>query len=308
MSSQLDSLKRFVGERAPTENGGGDARRVVVVGSGKGGVGTSVVAALLAMTASEAGANVLLVDANDGSPALHFLLGVEPAHVLSDLRGGGVAPAQLVMHVSASLALLPGGTRDDAALTPAERRALFRRVAGLYASYDLVIVDGGSRLDSVLSVCDGGAGRLLAVTTSDRIAVAATYALIKATGARHTELTTEVLLNGCEERAIVQGYEMIQAAAEQFLERTVALAGVVPHDASLRAALGEGMPIGDAAAGSPVAIVIHEMAMRLLDEMTELHEAQMNAVGNTGNNAAISSDSSVRPRAGDAARSSHPRS
>ncbi|MDQ6829259.1 MAG: hypothetical protein M3081_10380, partial [Gemmatimonadota bacterium] len=228
---------------------------------------------LLALTASEAGYSVLLVDAADSLGTLHYLVGASPSRGLADLKGGAVSASELLVPVTTTLTLLPGGARDDS-LTTVERRALYRRVAELYASYDLVVVDGGSRLESVMGVSAAGAERLIAVTTSDRIAVAAAYALIKAAAAKHPELHAEVLLNGCEEGMAAYGYELIQTAAEQFLERNVALSGVVPHDASLKAALGEGMMIGDAAAGSPAAIVMHEIAMRLLDELQTEHTGQ----------------------------------
>ncbi len=273
-STQLDTLKRYVADRAPlSSDDSGDGRRVVIVGSGKGGVGTSVIATLLALTASEAGYSVLLVDANDGLGTLHYLVGAAPAPGLADLKGGALSASELLVPVTSTLTLLPGGTRDDA-LSAAERRTLYRRVAELYGSFDLVVVDGGSRLESVLGVAAAGAERLLAVTTSDRIAVAAAYALIKAAAAKHPEMQSEVMLNGCEEGMAAHGYELIQAAAGQFLERNVALSGVVPHDASLKAALGDGMMIGDAAVGSPAAIVMHEIAMRLLDELYAEHIGQ----------------------------------
>ena len=45
MTNQLDSLRRFVGTRMPAHDFGG-SERVLLVGSGKGGVGTSTIAAL----------------------------------------------------------------------------------------------------------------------------------------------------------------------------------------------------------------------------------------------------------------------
>jgi Mrp family chromosome partitioning ATPase len=45
----------------------------LLVASGKGGVGTSIVAALTAMSAAERGERVLLIDASEGSGTLHHL-------------------------------------------------------------------------------------------------------------------------------------------------------------------------------------------------------------------------------------------
>ena len=71
---------------------------------------------------------------------------------------------------------------------------LLRRVSGLYERFDLVVVDGGSRLDSVMAACAAGAGRLVGVTTPDRIAQAAVYALLKVTRGRFGALPTELVV------------------------------------------------------------------------------------------------------------------
>jgi len=53
--------------------------RTVLVASGKGGVGTSVVATLLALTAAGGDERVLLVDATESGGTLHHLFGARPA-------------------------------------------------------------------------------------------------------------------------------------------------------------------------------------------------------------------------------------
>lgn len=243
--------------------GGGEHAHVVVLGSGKGGVGTSTAAALLAMCAAGRGRRVLLVDADEGIGTLHLLLGARPRGTLADLRGGA-EPRDLVLPLAETLHLVPGGAGDGAApLSPTERRVLFRRVAGLYGGYDLVVVDGGSRLEPVLAACAAGAGLLLAVSTPERIALAGAYALLKAAHARAPGLAAEVLLNAAEGDGARAAWGHLRAGAETFLAWTPGLAGVLPEDASLRAGVGAGMPLQDAAAASPVALAMDEVAARL---------------------------------------------
>jgi hypothetical protein len=52
--------------------------------------------------------------------------------------------------------------------------------------------------------------------------------------------------------------------ARRFLGRELPLAGALPDDACLEAALRAGMPLPDAAAGSPAAAAVEAMAARLL--------------------------------------------
>ena len=248
------------------------ASNVVVVASGKGGVGTSTVAALLALAAAGLGQRVLLVDPDDQVGPLAQLLGVRPRHALADLRDG-VDAAELVVPVSELLALVPGGPPAEAsrAVEGAERRALLRRVGGLYGSHDLIVIDGGSRFELVGACCDGAAGvaggapaRLVAVTGTDPIALAATYALVKATAQRPGIGSTELLVNRADGETAARTFALADEAARQFLGRSLVLAGSLPDDACLDLALRAGMTLLDAAAGSPAAAAAHELATRLL--------------------------------------------
>lgn len=242
---------------------------VLVVASGKGGTGTSLVAALLGLTAAGEGRRVLLVDGTESYGALHLMLGVVPRHPLAALRGGRAGADELLTPVADGLSLFPGGGADapDAApLSVAERQILFRRVAELYDGHDLVVVDAGSRLEAVLTACGGGVTRVLLVATEDQIAMAACHALLKAVDARMPGLPVDVLVNRATDRDAAEVHAHLASAAERFLARAVGFAGAVPDDPCLQGGLGAGMTVQDAAAGSPAALAARAAGLRLLDE------------------------------------------
>jgi MinD-like ATPase involved in chromosome partitioning or flagellar assembly len=241
MDSGLDSLRAYMA-------GDGEGSRwtptpgVVVVGSGKGGVGTSTVSALLAFVAAQEGRQVLLVDADEGVGSLHFLFGLEdPGPGIGLLRGGEVTPADLVRPVAESLWLLPGGGAESASTVASslgERRALLRRVSDLYPFYDLVVVDGGSHLASVLAACSAGVERLMALTAPDRVSMAATYALLKVARERFPALPLEILVNQGEGMTVEEVFQMMALAGRKFLGLKVAFGGSVPKDRELAKGLG----------------------------------------------------------------------
>jgi flagellar biosynthesis protein FlhG len=107
--------------------------------------------------------------------------------------------------------------------------------------------------------------RLLAVSSgSDPVGLAATYALCKAVHQRHSALPVDVFVNRHEGSEAARCFDAIDAGARQFLGLTLRLAGVMPADPTLDAALRAGMPFFDAAAGSPAAVAAHEAVMRVL--------------------------------------------
>jgi hypothetical protein len=93
---------------------------VLVVGGGKGGVGVSVIASLLASRLSRTGPRVLLMDATLNQGNLHVLLGVQPTLTLESVIAGEASPEDLVLPVAENLWLLPAasGAESIHALTP----------------------------------------------------------------------------------------------------------------------------------------------------------------------------------------------
>jgi MinD-like ATPase involved in chromosome partitioning or flagellar assembly len=235
-------------------------------------VGTSTAAALTGLHLARSGASVLLVDADETVGSLHMMFGL-PAQVagIGTLRGGAVAPERLLVPVASGLTLFPGGGGGSEAtlsLAASERRLLLRRVAALYDGYDLVVVDGGSRLDSVMAACAAASGRLVTVTTRDPIAQAASYALVKVAGARFQELPADLLVNRATEAEARSAHELVDAAAVTFAGREVGFAGAVAEDAALWETVAEGGSLADLPSSSPAADSLAGVAERLLAEVS----------------------------------------
>src|SRR3954462_6365429 len=97
----------------------------LLVTSGKGGVGTSVMATLTALTAAEREARVLVVDASEGGGSLHHLFGVRPTNSLWMLANPRSTPDDVLIAVDDNLTLVAGGTSGaaQAPQTDHERRS-----------------------------------------------------------------------------------------------------------------------------------------------------------------------------------------
>jgi MinD-like ATPase involved in chromosome partitioning or flagellar assembly len=116
--------------------------------------------------------------------------------------------------------------------------------------------------------------RLLVVTDTDPIALAASYALVKAARERTAALpggsvACDVIVNRHDEDSATLGFAQIAQASADFLGVAPASAGVrhagtIPDDGSLALALRAGMPLQDAAAGSPAAVATHALVEQLL--------------------------------------------
>jgi MinD-like ATPase involved in chromosome partitioning or flagellar assembly len=237
--------------------------RIAIVASGKGGVGTSVCSALLALSCAALGRRTLLIDGNEGNGTLHHLFGVRPLRSIDELRNPTVAVRDVCIDLGDAFTLVSSkpASGDQINLSPDARRAPFERLLPLSAEYDCVIVDGGSRLDAVLAIAASGAGHALLVTDADRIALAATFALLKVLATHAPTVRGSVLVNRHEASVAQRAGTQLTDACARFLGADISLAGSIPDDACLRAAIGAGMPIGDASHDSPAAASMQALAL-----------------------------------------------
>jgi MinD-like ATPase involved in chromosome partitioning or flagellar assembly len=227
----------------------------LLVASGKGGVGTSVIASLAALSAAERRDRVLLVDANEGGGTLHHLFGVRPTSSLWMLADERTQPNDVVMRVDENVTLVAGGTSATAIAptTETERRSALARLAHVYGDYDTIIFDGGSRLDTISAIAELTDPTMLLVTSADRLALAANYALVKSVSGRRSDAPIAVVANRHNEALAAEACEFLVGACAHFLGRTIDVAGVIPDDPCLQAAVGAGMAVRDALDGSPAA-------------------------------------------------------
>lgn len=236
-----------------------------LVASGKGGVGTSVIACLTALSASARGDQVLLVDATDSGGALHHLFGARPEHGLWSRPDRALAPETMLVPIGETLTLLPSGTATEGApvLSVADRQNALRRVAHLLHGYDAVVIDGGSRLETIAALVDMMSPRLALVTSADRLSLAANYALVKSLVARDPGLAISIVANRHGEDVAAEACEFLRGACTHFLGRSLDIAGAIPDDACLQAAVGAGMTIADASEGSMAADAVRAMLEHL---------------------------------------------
>ena len=227
----------------------------LLVASGKGGVGTSVLATLMALSAAHDDRRVLLVDATESGGTLHHLFGVRPARSLWMLARPNAELRDTLMAIDETLTLIAGGTAGGA--TPPrngdERRAALATVSQVFDAFDLIVVDGGSRLDALNGIVDALNPRIVLATSADRLALAANYALVKSLRARREDLEISVAANRHGVAVAEEACEFLIGACSHFLGRSIGIAGVVPDDPCLQAAIGAGMSVRDALEGSPAA-------------------------------------------------------
>ncbi len=187
MYDQANELRNLVRHSAavatatPTAmpRGGGRPRMIVVAG-GKGGVGTTSVALLLAAALGQRRLRTVLVDAARAGDAA-TLCGIEPRHSLAEVLAGRCTLSEAIQSGPGDLRILPGAWGCDvpAGAGPDGMERLLAPLAAMGSSVEMVVFDLGNNPTRLAGQCWQAADRRLAVTTPETAAILETYASIK---------------------------------------------------------------------------------------------------------------------------------
>ncbi|MEM9271614.1 MAG: septum site-determining protein MinD [Cyanobacteria bacterium P01_F01_bin.143] len=216
--------------------------RIIVITSGKGGVGKTTVSSNLGAALAKLNNKVALVDADFGLRNLDLLLGLEERVVYTaiDVLAGECRLAQaLVKHKSLNgLVLLPAAqNRNKESVSPDQMKKI---IDALAKGYDYILVDSPAGIELGFRNAIVAAKEALIVTTPEIAAVRdadRVIGLLEAEGVNNIRL----IVNRVKPK-MVQDNKMM--SVEDVLELLgVPLIGVVPDDEKVIVATNKGEPL-----------------------------------------------------------------
>lgn len=214
---------------------------VIVVTSGKGGVGKTTTTANIGTGLSLEGKSVVLVDADIGLRNLDVVMGLENRIVydLVDVVDGVCRLRQALIKDKrfSNLYLLPAAqTKDKNAVTPQQMQQL---TAELASEFDFVIVDCPAGIEQGFKNAIAGANRAVVVTTPEVSAVRDAdriIGLLEANGLKNPQLVINRLRIDMVKRGDMMNIDdMIDILAIELL-------GVVPDDEHIVVSTNRGEP------------------------------------------------------------------
>lgn len=235
--------------------------RVVVVTSGKGGVGKTTTTANLSVALAASGRRVVAIDADIGLRNLDLIMGLESriVYTLVDVIEGTCRLNQAMVKDKRveGLYMIPAAqTRTKDAVTAEQMEALCSQ---LREDFDYVLVDSPAGIEAGFRNAAQGADEALVVTTPEVSAVRDADRIIgflESMGKSPVRLVVNRI-----KPHMVRRKEML--SVEDVLEiLAIDLIGVVPEDESVVTSSNRGEPLtfGDR---SPAAAAFRDIAMRL---------------------------------------------
>jgi len=247
-------------------NAGPKPVRVICVTGGKGGVGKTSVSVNLAVAMADAGRHVLLLDADLGLANVDVLLGLTPRFTLADVIEGRCTLQDTLLEGPHGLAIVPAasGKRKMAELSAPEQVGLIRAFSELDRDLDVLVIDTAAGIsDSVLTFAQAAQDVIL-VVCNEPASITDAYALIKVLSRERGVTRVHVLANMV--RSPAEGRELFDKLArvtDRFLDVTISLLGIIPHDVWLRRSIQRQQAVVEAFPASPSAHALRGVARRI---------------------------------------------
>lgn len=218
--------------------------RVIVITSGKGGVGKTTASANLGVALAGTGASVALVDMDIGLRNLDILMGLENRVVynLVDVVEERCKLRQALVKDKRhpNLSLLPAAqTRDKTAVNSDQMRDL---CAELKKIFDFVLIDSPAGIETGFQNAVAGADEAVVVTTPEMSAVRDADRIIGLLEARKDEIEQYRLVVNRYRPNMVQQNDMM--SVDDVLDiLSVELLGIVPEDEEIIISTNKGEPV-----------------------------------------------------------------
>lgn len=214
---------------------------VIVVTSGKGGVGKTTTTANIGTGLAMAGKSVAILDADIGLRNLDVVMGLENRIVydIVDVVDGNCKLKQALIKDKRyeNLFLLPAAqTKDKTAITPQQMKDL---VAELKGMFDYVIVDCPAGIEQGFQNAIAGADRAIVVTTPEVSAVRDADRIIGLLEANNLE-NPKLIVNRLKQSMVNRGDMMNIDDMIEIL--AIDLIGVVPDDEAIVVSSNKGEP------------------------------------------------------------------
>ncbi len=215
---------------------------VIVVTSGKGGVGKTTTTANVGTGLAMLGKKVVLIDTDIGLRNLDVVMGLENRIVynLVDVIEGNCRIKQALIKDKRypNLYLLPSAqTRDKDAVTPDQMKMLAEQ---LKEEFDYILLDCPAGIEQGFKNAIAGADRALVVTTPEVSAIRDADRIIGLLEANEMK-QTHIIVNRLRMDMVKRGAMMSSDDVVEIL--AVDLIGVVPDDESIVVATNQGEPL-----------------------------------------------------------------
>jgi flagellar biosynthesis protein FlhG len=207
--------------------------RVIVVTSGKGGVGKSTMALNIALSLCQRGKKVILMDADLGLANIDIMLGLLPKYNLHHMIQGKKNLKDIITAGPGGLSIIPGGSgiAELANLEEGNLKRLLVELGKLDGEFDYMIIDTGAGISNNVMTFLLSADDVIFVTTPEPTSITDAYGMVKAIARQSTNKTLYLVVNQAVDH--IEGVlvaEKFKLVCDRFLNLHIDILGHVVRE------------------------------------------------------------------------------
>jgi flagellar biosynthesis protein FlhG len=213
-------------------SGPAGAPHSIAITSGKGGVGKTNCALMLATALAGMKKKVLLLDADLGLANVHILLGVAPRLTLSHVVDGSCPLDAVVTSTRGGFDIIPGasGIEKMANIDSARLDLLRREFLRLENRYDILLIDTGAGIGATVTQFASGADLVLIVMTPEPTSLADAYAMVKVLSERSARPVGVIVNMAASDAEGTEIFDKLNALVVKFLKRSLEHIATLPRN------------------------------------------------------------------------------
>lgn len=246
------------------------AKNILIVASGKGGVGKTWFAISLAHALAKRNRKVLIFDGDLGLANVDIQLGLTPQKdVVHFLQGACSLQDAITTYENIDILTGRSGSGALANLDPVRRTFLKQNLLILAKKYDILIVDLGAGIDQTVQSLTNIGKHCFVITTDEPTAMTDAYAFIKVVQQNlSTNINLHVVVNKAEnEKEGMKTYQTLAKVCENFLKKVPNFGGIIRNDPRVRDSIRNQTSIFQRFPNSFAAQDIEQIIPKILNEM-----------------------------------------
>jgi flagellar biosynthesis protein FlhG len=242
--------------------------RVIAVTSGKGGVGKTNLVGNMAVSLSQSGKRVVIIDADVGLANIDIIFNLRPEYNIRHVISSEKKLAQVMVESSHGIKILPGGSgfADLTQLNDGEKLNLLSEFDTLIDMADIILVDTGAGISSNVLYFNSACDEIIVIATTEPTSITDAYAMMKVMsqeyGTKHFQLIVNMVDTIGEAKKV---YAALSGALDKFLNGVVLkYIGHIPFDRNLQRAVQKRGLVIDQAPGSESVKAFQTLASTLI--------------------------------------------
>jgi len=272
VNSQASGLNELTGEagrkpRFPSR------LRCLAIGSGKGGVGKTMVSVGVACSLAKMQIKTLLVDADLGLANVDLQMGINPKFTMQDVVFGNCPIEEAITSYQGGPDVLPAssGATEMVEMGNARRSLLVSELVSYATRYDFLVIDVGAGIGNQVTAFLAAAPEVAIVVANEPTSIMDAYSLIKVLSRTQNPPAMSIIVNSVS--SFNQGEQLaskLNGVTERFLGVNLPVLGIILRDEAVGDAIRARTPVPVFAEKSAAAQCIAGIAKRVAFETPSL--------------------------------------